>query len=87
MRHSSIKDLMKSEIVERSNLPLVEIAGDRRVLVERHKGVLGYDDQKVCVRLSFGKLQVCGCNLKIMQMTRSQLVISGQIQTVVLQRG
>ena len=68
-------------------LPIVEIVADRRVLVERHKGVLGYDDGKVCIRLSFGRLQVCGCGLKIAHMTKSQLVISGQIQTVVLQRG
>lgn len=68
-------------------MPLIEVVGDRRILVERHKGVLGYDDKKVCVRLSFGMLQICGCGLKIVHMTKVQLVICGQIQAVILQRG
>lgn len=68
-------------------MSLIEVVGDRRILVERHKGVLGYDDKKVCVRLSFGMLQICGCGLKIVQMTKVQLVICGQIQAVMLQRG
>ena len=67
-------------------LPLVEIAGDCRVLVERHRGVLAYDHRKICIRLNFGVLQVCGCDLSIAHMTKAQLVIIGQIQTVVLQR-
>ena len=74
--------------VQRSGvgLPLVEIAGDSRVLVERHRGVLAYDNRKICIRLNFGILQVCGCDLSIAHMTKAQLVITGQIQTVVLQR-
>lgn len=88
MKHRSMKMLFSSELQTEANLtlPLVEISGDRRVLVERHRGVLGYNDRNVCVRLSFGKLQVCGRGLKIVQMTKAQLVISGQIQTVTLQR-
>ncbi len=89
MGRRSVKELFSAGALQDSGvgLPLIEIAGDRRVLVERHTGVLGYDDRKVTVRLSFGMLQVCGCGLKIVHMTKAQLVISGQIQTVVLQRG
>lgn len=89
MERRSFKQVLGAEVLQETGvgMPLIEIAGDRRVLVERHKGVLGYDDKKVCVRLSFGKLQICGCGLKIMHMTKVQLVISGQIQAVMLQRG
>ncbi len=84
----SIKQVFKNDALEEAGLhvPLVEIAGDCRVLIERHKGVLGYDDKNVWVRLSIGRLQICGCCLKIVHMTKSQLVVSGQIHGVMLQR-
>ena len=66
--------------------PLVEIVGDKRVLIERHKGVVGYDTQKVCVRLSFGVIIIDGCNLEIVNMTKTQLVITGRIQNVSMKR-
>lgn len=89
MGQRSLKQVFRTDLLDDAGVgvPLIEITGDRRVLVERHKGVLGYDDRMVCVRLSFGKLQICGCGLKILHMTKVQLVISGQIQTVTLQRG
>lgn len=68
-------------------LPLVEIAGDQRVLIERHKGVLGYDKQRVCVKLSFGVLTVNGCNLEIIHMSKVQLVVVGRIVEIVFKRG
>ena len=68
-------------------LPLIEIAGDQRVLIERHKGVLGYDKQRVCVKLSFGVLLVCGCNLQIIDMSKNQLVIVGKILEITFKRG
>lgn len=89
MEHRSMKHIFSTQPLQDAGVgvPLIELAGDRRILVERHKGILGYDDKKVCVRLSFGKLQICGCGLKIIHMTKAQLVISGQIETVMLQRG
>ena len=87
MKFGSVKALLHSNPLHSAGLPLVEIAGDQRVLVEGHEGVLGYDDTKVCVRLSFGAVEVCGCGLKIVNMTKAQLVIYGRIQTVSMQRG
>ena len=87
MKFGTVKTLLHSDPLQIAGLPLVEIAGDQRVLIEGHKGVLGYDDTKVCVRLSFGIVQVCGCGLKIVNMTKAQLVIYGQIQIVSMQRG
>ena len=81
-------ELFRKERVADINLtlPLVEIVGDRRVLIERHKGVLGYDKQRICVKLSFGLLLVNGCNLEIIHMSKAQLVISGKIGEIVLKR-
>lgn len=68
-------------------MPIIELLGDGRVLVERHKGVLGYSRQRVCVKLSFGVLVVGGCSLEISRMSKTQIVISGRILELQIKRG
>lgn len=66
--------------------PIVEIAGDRRVLIENHMGVKVYGREKIVVKVKYGFLCVCGCGLEMLRMTREQLVIRGRIDAVTLQR-
>lgn len=67
-------------------VPVVELAGDRRVLIERHGGVTQYGREKICVKVRYGLVQVCGCGMELTRMTREQLVISGRIDSVHLLR-
>jgi len=67
-------------------LPLVEIAGCGRVLIENHTGVLAYSQEEITVRVGFGCLQITGLNMYLAEMHRDQLVISGQIEGVFLHR-
>lgn len=67
-------------------VPVVELAGDRRVLIERHGGVTQYSREKICVKVRYGLVQVCGCGMELTRMTREQLVISGRINSVHLLR-
>lgn len=67
-------------------LPLIEIAGDCRVLIENHSGVREYSSEKIGVNVKYGRILVCGCGLKLSQMTKEQLVISGRIDGVTLCR-
>lgn len=67
-------------------LPIVEIAGDRRVLIENHCGVSAYSREQILIKVKFGQILVCGCNLELTQMTREQLVIRGRIDGVTLRR-
>ena len=66
--------------------PLIEIVGRGRVLVENHRGVVGYDDQKICIKVRYGRAFVCGSNLRIIKMTKQQLIITGMIDGVQLCR-
>ena len=66
--------------------PIVEIAGDGRVLIENHMGVKAYGREKIVVNVRYGFLCVCGCGLELLRMTRHQLVIRGKIDSVLLQR-
>lgn len=67
-------------------LPIVEIAGDCRVLIERHRGVVEYGTQRIRVRTEYGSVCVLGSHLQLKLMTRQQLIISGQIEAVQIQR-
>ncbi len=66
--------------------PIVEIAGDRRVLIENHFGVKEYGAQRITVKVKYGCVCICGDNLELMRMTREQLVICGRIDCVTVQR-
>lgn len=66
--------------------PIVEIAGTQRVLIENHLGVIQYSTESVGVRVKYGKIFVCGCNLTLRHMTKVKLVITGRIDQVNLIR-
>lgn len=66
--------------------PVVEIAGDNRVLIENYGAVREYSPQKIGIRVKYGTVVVCGCGLELRRMTKEQLVIAGRIDSVSLQR-
>lgn len=66
--------------------PIVEIAGDNRVLIENHFGVKEYGTQRITVKVKYGCVCVSGCNLELQRMTKEQLVIKGRIDCVTVQR-
>ncbi len=69
-------------------LPVAELWGDRRVLVEHHRGILQYSGEQILVKVSYGQLRVCGACLEISLMTKDQLLISGRIDGIeVIRRG
>lgn len=67
--------------------PLIEITGERRVLVENHSGVIRYGEGEICLRVSYGFVKVVGCGLRLLHMTRQQVIICGKIYGVELCRG
>ena len=66
---------------------VVELTGGNRVLIENHSGVKEYGSTLIRVKVRFGSICVCGCNLELAKMTKGQLIISGQIEAVQLCRG
>lgn len=80
LRHLAEGTELAAEAVP--GLPVAELAGDRRVLIENHQGVTEYGSEKIRVRVRFGELCVCGSGLALARMTKNQLVICGRIDTV-----
>lgn len=68
-------------------LPIVEMAGNRRVLIENHQGVVEYEKTRIIVSVKFGKIIVTGSDLELCHMSRHQLVIAGCIDAVSVERG
>lgn len=64
--------------------PLVEIADDRRVLIEHHQGVVAYGCAEICVRVRFGQIRITGSALRLAKMSAEQLVICGRVDSVTL---
>lgn len=66
--------------------PVVELVGDRRVLIENHIGVTEYGTERICVKVKYGQLSVCGYGLELVRMTKAQLVITGNIGSITIDR-
>ena len=84
-----IDNLMTQASVNPDSLPgkpIVEIAGDNRVLIECHRGVLAYSRERILVGVRYGSLCICGCGLELIHMSREKLIICGKIDSVNLQR-
>ena len=68
-------------------IPLMEICGYNRVLIENHRGVAAYHSDKVSVNIKEGNIIVCGESLRLSRMNRGKLVICGKISEIHLMRG
>ena len=83
-RMTGIADLQDEPL---PGLPLVEIAGHQRVLVENHKGIVEYGPETICVKVKFGQICIRGSQLELAKMTKGQLIITGCVECVQLIRG
>ena len=63
-------------------VPVVELASDCRVLIEQHGGMTEYSRERICARVRYGVVCVCGSDLELTHMSRERLVISGKIDAV-----
>lgn len=68
-------------------VPIIEMAGNRRALIENHQGVMEYGKERISIVVKFGKVVITGAELEICYMSRQQLVITGCIDGVSIERG
>lgn len=58
---------------------LTELYGCERLLVEQHRGIVGYGSDCIRIGTTFGILEVCGQQLRLCCMSPTQVVIRGRI--------
>ena len=66
---------------------VVELLGGNRALIENHRRVIEYNLARICIRVSFGTVQVLGRNLRLQAMTGRKLLITGEIDRLEICRG
>lgn len=66
----------------RSAAPRITISGDSRVLVEGHRGLLEYADERIAAARVNGRILITGEGLRLLTMTDCELVVTGRIWTV-----
>ena len=65
-----------------SGVPLVEICGNSRVLIENHNGITCYGGSDIFVKVKKGDIHVVGDGLFLCRMNKTKLVITGKITSV-----
>ena len=68
-------------------IPIVELAGNKRVLIENHLGITEYEHEKIGVLVKYGKVTITGESLEIGRLSNQQLVITGRIDGIQMERG
>lgn len=68
-------------------IPLVEICGNRRVLIENHKGITCYGGKEIFVKVKKGDIHVVGDGLFLCRMNKTKLVITGKITAIHMHAG
>lgn len=84
-RFTAVADLASRSM---PGLPVLELTGENRVLIENHQGVTGYSDVMICVKVQYGCLEINGCQLSLAYMSDEKLIITGIIHEIkLLHRG
>ncbi len=59
--------------------PRIELLGDRRVLVENHKGILEYSDTLMRINCGTSVLRIVGAELELRSLSLTELAVTGRI--------
>lgn len=65
-----------------AGLPRLEMVGDRQLYLERHTGILAYNQEQIDVNTAGGVLRVRGARLTLLAMTAEEVRIGGRIDGV-----
>ena len=82
-----LADEMELETEALPGLPILELSGGNRLIVERHRGIGAYSRERICIKVSYGTLCILGKDLQITLMSQHQLVITGTVEEIQILRG
>ena len=68
-------------------VPIIEIYGDRRVLIEGRCNVIQYEINCIRLRNACGDVRILGCGLCMAELSRHRMIITGRIESVSICRG
>lgn len=59
----------------------VTVSGGRQAVIEGHRGILDYSEERVTVSFVRGRLSLLGSGLRLKAMNGDELLVEGEIQT------
>lgn len=68
-------------------IPIIEIYGNERVLIEGQCRVVQYGCSVIKLRNACGFVCVCGCGLSVAELSQSKMIITGNIQSISMSKG
>lgn len=71
---------MPSEIT--SQIPRVTNLGFKKMMIENYKNILEYQDFFIRINTSIGIININGLEMKMEEMTKDDIVIEGEIDSV-----
>lgn len=69
----------RGRMIVPSQLPIVELTGQGRLLIENHQGVLSYTTKEIRIKVSYGCVIVSGMDMQLLEMSRIKLAICGRV--------
>ena len=78
------KFAITEKVTSISKQPLVEIIGKRRVLIENHSGITEMSNDRITASNDGGNIVITGKDLQLVMMSVDQIVVAGQIESVLL---
>ena len=78
------KFAITEKVTSISKQPLVEIIGKRRVLIENHSGITEMSNDRITASIDGGNIVITGRDLQLVMMSVDQIVVAGQIESVLL---
>lgn len=85
-KKNRFNDLLEIPKEVYSNIPNFIITGFEDMIIENYKGILEYEDYFVRIATSIGIVNVHGINLKLEKMTEDNLKITGNIESIEIER-
>ncbi len=68
-----------------SNVPKITITGFDEIMIENFKSILEYEDFFVRIKTSIGNININGFNLKLNQINKDDISVSGIIENIDLE--
>ncbi|MBP3435572.1 MAG: YabP/YqfC family sporulation protein [Clostridia bacterium] len=65
-----------------TTLPRMELSGNRRILIEGCKGIVEYDEDRICLRTEVGTVRFLGRSLYMHRLNPACAVITGRLLSV-----
>ena len=79
---SRLNKILEMPVEITSTIPKLTNLGFSKLLIENYKNILEYQDFFIRINTSIGIININGYNLKMEEMTKDDIVVEGDIESI-----